>query len=96
MKLLIIFDINQLHPTIKAGCMMKSRKKQRNACLFISCINAFLHLVDISIDSCYGYDVNNIADRGTEVDEVDGLVQSHLNRADDFHICIEHLQHLVA
>ena len=58
--------------------------------------DAVLDFIDVGINACYSNDVDYITNRGTEVDEVDGLVQTHLNRANDFHICIKHLQHLIA
>ena len=57
--------------------------------------NPRLHFVDIGIDGCNGHDVDDIADGGTEVDEVNGLVESHLDGADNLDVRIEHLQHLI-
>ena len=42
--------------------------------------DAVLNLVDVGIDGGNGYDVDDVAHRGTKVDEVDGLVQTHLDR----------------
>ena len=59
-------------------------------------VDAALDLVDVGVDASHSHDVDDVADRGTEVDEVDGLVQTHLDWADNLDIGIEHLQHLVA
>ena len=64
--------------------------------LTIGSIDAALNLIDVGIDGCNGYDVDYIAHTGSEVDKVDGLVESHLDRTDDFYVGIEHLQHLLA
>ena len=54
-----------------------------------------LDLVDVGIDGSDGDDVHDVAHVGAEVDEVDGLVQTHLDRADDLSVGAEHLEHLV-
>ena len=54
-----------------------------------------LDLVHVGIDCCDSHDIHDVAYAGTEVDEVDRLVQTHLDRADDFSVAAQHLQHLV-
>ena len=48
------------------------------------------------IDGGNGTDVYYVAYRCVEVGEVDGFVESHLDGANDFHVGIQHLQHLEA
>lgn len=52
-------------------------------------------LVHHGINSCYGGNVEDFLHGALEVDEVDWLVQAHLDGADDLHIGAEGLQHLV-
>ena len=47
-----------------------------------------LELSDVSIDRCDGADVHHVAHGSIEVGEMDGLVESHLNRADDFNVVL--------
>lgn len=44
------------------------------------------------VDDGHGRDVDHVADGAAEVREVDGLVQSHLYRADEFGVHIHRLQ----
>ena len=59
-------------------------------------LKAILDLVNVSIDDCHCGDVDHIANRGPEVCEVDRLVEAHLYGADDLHVGVECLQHLIA
>ena len=54
-----------------------------------------LDLIHIGIDGSHSHDVHHVANRSAEIDEVDRLVQSHLDRADNLSIGAQHLQHLV-
>ena len=62
---------------------------------FHLCGDASFHLVHVSVDDCHGGDVDHLSHAAAEVDEVDRLVESHLYRADDFHVGVHGLQHLV-
>ena len=58
--------------------------------LLISSNPAF-HLVDISVNCGNSHNVDDITDRRAKINEVDGLVQSHLNRTNNLNVRIEHL-----
>ena len=58
---------------------------------FLLFTNLFLHLVDVGVDAGYGNNVDDVADGSSEVDEVYGLVQPHLDRTDNLDVAIQHL-----
>ncbi len=58
--------------------------------LLISSNSAF-HLVDISVNCGNSHNVDDITDRRAKINEVDGLVQSHLDRTNNLNVRIEHL-----
>ena len=65
--------------------------------LYISnclCLLVFLFLND-GIDDSHGSDVDDVTHAAFEVGEVDRLLQSHLNWADNFGIFSHRLNHLV-
>ena len=71
--------------------VLKSSGPTLQKFLLLIRVDACLDLVDVSINSGNSHDIHDITHTCSEVDEVDGLVQSHLYRTDNLHICIEHL-----
>ena len=59
-------------------------------------LNKRINVLLLGIDDGDSCDVHHIANRRAEVNKVDGFVQAHLDGTDDFHVCVERLQHLIA
>ena len=78
---------------------LKDRTRKHSPCihfLWTLFLDALLYLVHISVDYCHRSNVNDVADRAFEVGEMDWLVQTHLDRANDFGVRVKSLEELVA